>query len=138
MTPLVARAPDATVMLSTAALIVGVFLAVVAAALAGNLPSRSEYMARPAGTPELEFKYQKLVRAILFLLVVINTFGTLFPFTLLFVNTLRSLESAWIWIAFLYTLFVIIVNLSVVSLIYLSPAVARRRQRTSRLSAKNK
>jgi hypothetical protein len=134
---LVARAPDATLFLSTAALIIGIFLTAVAVALVANLPARSEYLARPAGISELDDRYKRFVRGVLFSLLIINTFGTLFPFSLLFVESMIRIQSFWILIAFVYTLFVVFANLGAVSLVYVSPAIVRRRQRRGVEAAPN-
>jgi len=128
---IISKAPDATVLLSTAALIVGVFLAAAAAALIGYLPKTLAELMRPAKVSTSEDKYLRLLRAILFALLMINAIGTAFLFTLLFANTMTSIRPVWVWIGFFYTLFVITANLGVVSMTYLGPISARRRRRAT-------
>jgi hypothetical protein len=122
----ISRAPDATVFLSTAALIVGIFLTAAGAALASNLPQRLEEIMQPASLASRNERYARLVRAVLAVLLIANTFGTLFPFCLLAVDTVGSIQASWIWIVFSYTVCVIFVNLGAVSTIYLGPILARR------------
>jgi hypothetical protein len=122
----ITRAPDATVFLSTAALIVGVFLTAAAAALASNLPQRLEEITQPASQASRNERYARLVRAILSVLLIANTLGTLFPFSLLAVDTVGRIQAFWIWVVFSYTVCVIFVNLGAVSTIYLGPILARR------------
>jgi hypothetical protein len=120
------RAPDATVFLSTAALIVGIFLTAAAAALASNLPSRLEELTQPASKADRNERYARLIRTILTVLLITNTAGTLFPFLLLAVDTVGRIQAAWIWVVFSYTVCVIFVNLGAVSTIYLGPILARK------------
>src|SRR5690348_12912888 len=119
--PVISKAPDATVFLSTAALIIGIFLAATAAALVASLPNDPQQLARPVDKLDNETRYRRLLRAALFSLLIVNTVGTLFSFTLLLADTLTAVQPAWIWVAFSYTLLVIVANLSAVSLIYLMP-----------------
>jgi hypothetical protein len=128
---LIARASDATAFLSTAALIIGIFLTVVAAAFASSLPEKLEELMRPASMANRDERYRKLIRTGLFVLLIANTIGTLIPFTLLVVNTLASIQPAWIWVVFSYTVSVIFINLGAVSTMYLGPVLARRRLRAS-------
>lgn len=121
------RAPDATVFLSTAALIIGVFLTVVAAALASSLPEKLEDLTRPADAANRDQRYKRGVRRTLFTLLIANTLGTLFPFTLLLIDTVESIQSVWVWVVFSYSVCVIVINLGAVSAIYLGPFLARRR-----------
>lgn len=129
----ISRAPDATVFLSTAALIIGIFLAATAAALVSALPGDPKQLARPVGRLDNEAEYRRLLRMALFSLLIVNTFGTLFTLTLLLVDTLTTVQSAWVWVAFSYTLIVIFVNLGAVSAMYLVPMAARRRRRMNKL-----
>src|SRR5689334_16609447 len=105
---MISKAPDATVFLSTAALIIGIFLTVTAAGLASSLPEDQKELARPIGPVDNKFRYRQFIRGTLSLLLIVNTVGTLSPFSLLLVNTLTTIQSAWIWVVFSYTLFVII------------------------------
>ena len=125
---MIARAPDATVFLSTASLITGIFLTVVAAAFAQGLPERLEDLMRPAEAEIRDERYARLLRATWFILLIANTFGTLFSFTLLLFDTVRSVQYAWIWVAFSYLVFIIFINLGAVSTIYLGPFLVRRRR----------
>jgi hypothetical protein len=126
------QAPDATVFLSTAALIVGIFLTAAAAALASSLPRRLEELTQPASEANRNERYARLIRAILSVLLITNTAGTLFPFTLLAIDTVGRVQAAWIWVVFSYTVCVIFVNLGAVSTIYLGPVLARRHTVKSR------
>lgn len=132
--PVISKAPDATVFLSTAALIIGIFLAATAAALVASLPDDPKQLARPVDKLGNEARYRRLLRASLFSLLIVNTVGTLFSFTLLLADTLTAVQSAWIWVAFSYTLLVIVANLSAVSLIYLMPMRAHRRRHHDRVA----
>jgi hypothetical protein len=129
---LIAHANDATAFLSTAALIVGIFLTVTAAAFASSVPDKPEELMRPAPMASRDERYRKLIRAALVTLLVANTVGTIFPFTLLVINTVAAIQSAWIWVVFSYTVSVIFINLGAVSTMYLGPILARRRLRISR------
>jgi hypothetical protein len=133
--PVISKAPDATVFLSTAALIIGIFLAATAAALVASLPDDPKQLARPVDELDNEARYRRLLRASLFSLLTVNTVGTLFSFTLLLADTLTEVQSAWIWVAFSYTLLVIVANLSAVSLIYLMPMRAHRRRHRDRVAS---
>lgn len=124
---LIAHANDATAFLSTAALIVGIFLTVTAAAFASSLPDKPEELMRPALMASRDEKYRRLIRASLVTLLIVNTVGTLFPFTLLAIDTVAAIQSAWLWVVFAYTVGVIFVNLGAVSTMYLGPILARRR-----------
>lgn len=132
--PVISKAPDATVFLSTAALIIGIFLAATAAALVASLPDDPKQLARPVDKLDNEARYRRLLRASLFSLLIVNTVGTLFSLTLLLADTLTAVQSAWIWVAFSYTLLVIVANLSAVSLIYLMPMRAHRRRHHDRVA----
>lgn len=132
--PVISKAPDATVFLSTAALIIGIFLAATAAALVASLPDDPKQLARPVDKLDNEARYRRLLRASLFSLLIANTVGTLFSFTLLLADTLTAVQSAWIWVAFSYTLLAIVANLSAVSLIYLMPMRAHRRRHHDRVA----
>jgi|SRR5262249_18547900 len=123
---LIARAPDGTVFLSTAALIVGIFLAVVAAALVSSLPERLEGLMRPSSRKDANERYRKLIRVNLFILLLVNTLGTLIPLSLLAIDTITTIQPTWIWISFAYTIFVILVNLAAVSMIYIGPMISTR------------
>lgn len=135
---MIARASDATAFLSTAALIVGIFLTVAAAAFASSLPEKLEELMRPVSKANRDERYRKLIRAGLFALLVANTVGTLFPFTLLITNTMTSVQSAWIWVAYSYTVSIIVINLGAVSTIYLGPILARRRLHTPNSSTRER
>jgi hypothetical protein len=124
---MIARAPDATVFLSTSALIVGIFLTVVTAALVSSLPDRLEDLIHPLNRANHNERYTRAVRSGLFILIITNTVGTLFPFTLLVVNTMGPIPSAWIWVSFSYSICIIIVNLSAVSAIFIGPMSVRRK-----------
>ena len=120
------RAADATVFLSTATVMTGFFLAAVATAVVSNsnLPMRREDLEPdPANADQ---PLAKLVRKILFTLLIINTSGTLIPFILLFFDTVTRIRSFWVFVAFIDTLLAIFVNLGTASLIYLAPMIARR------------
>jgi hypothetical protein len=134
---LIARAPDATVFLSTSALIIGIFLTVVTAALASNLPARLEDLIHPLNRGDYNEWYRKAIRSVLFILIIINTLGTLFPFTLLAINTMAPIEAAWVWVAFSYSICVIFINLGAVSTIFIGPIGARRKLRGSNFNTDN-
>jgi hypothetical protein len=124
---LVAQAPDATMFLSTSALIIGIFLTVVSAALASNLPDRLEdLISAPNRANRVEW-YPRAIRRFLFVLIVTNTLGTLFPFVLLAVNTVTPINPAWVWVSFSYSICVILVNLGAVSTIFVGPIRVRRK-----------
>jgi hypothetical protein len=127
---LISKAPDATVFLSTAALIVGVFLAAAAAALVGYLPKTLVELMLPVKSSSSDDRYISLIRGLLFTLLMINAVGTTLLFALLFADTLTSMQPVWVWIGFFYTIFVIIANLGAVSMMYLGPISARRRRRS--------
>src|ERR1035438_6254864 len=69
-TVMIARAPDATVFLSTSALIIGIFLTVVTAALASNLPARLEDLIHPLNRGDYNEWYRKAIRSVLFILII--------------------------------------------------------------------
>lgn len=123
---MIKSAPDATVFLSTATLVAGVFLTAAAAALVSNLPKRLEELTRPAYLANRDERYARLVRSTLAVLLITNTIGTLFPLSLLVIDTVEPIQSPWVWIAFSYTVYVIFINLAAVSMIYLGPVFARR------------
>lgn len=124
---LIAGAPDATVFLSTAALIIGIFLTVVSAALASNLPGKLEDLIRPVDRSNRDEWYPKAIRRALLVLVITNTFGVLLPFVLLAVNTVMPIESAWVWVVLSWSICVIVINLGAVATIFVGPISARRR-----------
>jgi hypothetical protein len=124
---MIAKAPDATAFLSASAVIIGIFLTVVTAALVSSLPDRLEDLIRPTNRDDPSEWYTRAIRSTLFILIITNTLGTLFPFTLLVVDTMMSIPSAWVWVAFSYSIYAVIINLGAVSAIFIGPMSVRRR-----------
>jgi hypothetical protein len=119
---------DASAFLSTATLIIGVFLTVTIAALASSLPNKLEELTRPLDRKNRDDWYARFIRFGLFILIVTNTIGTIFLSTLLAINTMRPILDAWIWVGFSYLIYVILINLSAVSAIFIGPMSARKRR----------
>jgi hypothetical protein len=84
--------PDATQFLSTASVLVGIFLTVTTTGLLTGLPARLELLAAPEGHSDSSV-YTGTIRRILFELSIINLRGTMFPFVCLFLTALVRLSS---------------------------------------------
>jgi hypothetical protein len=121
------KAPDATVFLSTCALLLGVFLTVTAAALANLIPAEPEELVDPS--TDKNSRYRAGIRRVLFALVLINVAGTLLSIICLYFESVGPLGLPWGFVVLVYTVAVVFANFSIVCGMYVAPGLVRRRRR---------